>query len=217
MKKIIGIITSIIIIVAVILIIVIINNNNSNNLKISDISNIKDIYYKEYSNNLYYLNTINTSEKIFNNYNIISEFLKNKYPSLKFIVNSDSNGNELRTTFILYQIIDQALVENTLLTINIENGKVVNFDDSNVKDNFINSNIKAIINVKKNDIKQEALELVKSNVNNVKDNLNGKCSLRYNKQNGFFYIVTFNNNSYVSFDVNTGKVLKVYFFNGIYD
>ena len=216
MKKIIGIITSIIIIVAVILIIVIINNNN-NNLKISDISNIKDIDYIEYSDNLYYLNPINTSEKIFNNYNIISEFLKNKYPSLKFIVNSDSNGNEIITTFILYQIIDQALVENTLLTINIENGKVVNFDDSNVKDNFINSNIKAIINVKKNDIKQEALELVRSNVSNVEDNLKGNCYLKYNKQNGFFYLVTFNNNSYVSFDVNTGKVLKVYFFNGIYD
>lgn len=209
--------------------------NISNIIVNASISNIQERKYNKISNNLYYTDELIESkghddkERILNYYKTISNYLDVKYPTLSFYIanfnydtlKKDNNG----IIFNIYQIIDMAIINNTMFSIDMENGKIIEqdysdlgFDDS---DNFIFSSLKATKNVNINDVKKIALDLAQEHADEIFASssssrvIKGECYLKYNDENKFYYTVILNNGSYVNIDTITGNVIDSYFFNGI--
>ena len=189
------------------------------------------------SSNLYYTDELienkgqGNKEEILSYYKTISNYLKQKYPSLSFYIanfnydtlNKDNNG----MIFNVYQILDMAIVDNTMFSIDMENGKIKEYDYSDLgftdSDNFIYNNLEVTNNVNINDVKKTALDLAQKNADQIftphssSKVIKGECYLKYDNENQFYYTVVLNNGSYVNIDVITGRVIDTYFFNGIMD
>lgn len=211
-------------------------SNSSNTVVITSISNIQEREYHKISNNLYYTDDLienkghEDKEKILDYYKTISNYLDKKYPTLSFYItnfnydtlNKDNNG----IVFNVYQIIDMAIIDKTMFSIDMENGKVIEYDYSDLgfadSDNFIFSNLKATNNVNIDDAKEKALDLAQQHADEIFTSnsssrvIKGECYLKYNDENKFYYTVILNNGSYVNIDTITGNVIGSYFFNGIY-
>lgn len=211
--------------------------NTSDTIVITtSISNIQEREYHKIANNLYYTDDLieykgqESKENILNYYKTISNYLEQKYPSLSFYItnfnydtlNKENNG----MIFNIYQMIDMAIIEKTEFSIDMENGKVIEYDYSDLgftdSDNFIFSNLKVTNNVNIDDIKKKALDLAEKHANEIFTSsssskvVEGECYLKYNDENKFYYSVVLNNGSYVNIDTITGNVIDTYFFNGIY-
>ena len=129
--------------------------------------------------------------------------------------------------FNLYQMMDMAIVDNTMFSIYMENGEIKEYDYSDdeaiISNNFIYNNLEIKSNVNINEIKKIALDLAKEHAkqiftsDNVLKVIKGEYYLKYNNENKFCYTVVLNNGSYVNIDVITGRVIDTYFFNGIFD
>lgn len=211
--------------------------NASNTIVNTSISNIQERQYNKISSNLYYTDELienkgqGNKEEILSYYKTISNYLKQKYPSLSFYIanfnydtlNKDNNG----MIFNVYQILDMAIVDNTMFSIDMENGKIKEYDYSDLgftdSDNFIYNNLEVTNNVNINDVKKTALDLAQKNADQIftphssSKVIKGECYLKYDNENQFYYTVVLNNGSYVNIDVITGRVIDTYFFNGIMD
>ena len=211
-------------------------SSSSNTVFNNFISNIQEREYHKISNNLYYTDDLienkghEDKENILDYYKTISNYLDKKYPTLSFYIanfnydtlNEDNNG----IIFNVYQIIDMAIVDETMFSIDMENGKVIEYDYSDLgfanSANFIFGNLKAtnIINI--DDVKEKALDLAQQHSGEIFTSssplrvIKGECYLKYNDENKFYYTVILNNGSYVNIDAITGNVIDSYFFNGIY-
>lgn len=210
-------------------------SNSSNTTVITSISNIKEREYHKISNNLYYTDDLienkdhEDKEKILDYYKTISNYLDKKYPTLSFYIanfNYDTLSNNNRIVFNICQIIDMAIVDKTILSIDMENGKVIEHDYSDLgsvdSTNFIFSDLKATNNVNIDDVKEKALDLAQQHADKIFTSsssskvIKGECYLKYSDENKFYYTVILNNGSYVNIDTTTGNVIDSYFFNGIY-
>ncbi len=201
----------------------------------TSISNIQERKYNKISNNLYYTDELienkrqENKEEILSYYKTISNYLEQKYPSLSFYIdnfnydtlNKDNNG----MIFNIYQMLDMAIVNNTMFSIDMENAKIKENDHSDSEftdsDNFIYNNLEITNNVNINDVKKTALDLAQKHADQIFTSnasskvIKGECYLKYDNENKFYYTVVLNNGSYVNIDVITGRVINTYFFNGI--
>ena len=230
------IIIGIAIALAIMIIIGIAVNFIFNTVDNTSISNIQEREYHKISNNLYYTDDLIENKgnedkgKILNYYKTISNYLDKKYPTLSFYIanfnydtlNEDNNG----IIFNVYQMIDMAIIDKTMFSIDMENGKVIEHDYSDLgfadSDNFIFSNLKATNNVNIDDVKEKALDLAQQHSDEIFKSssssrvIKGECYLKYNNENNFYYKFILNNGSYVNIDAKTGNVIDSNFFNGIY-
>ena len=234
-KLTIGIVIALAIIIIIVTVVKSISNI-SNTIVITSVSNIQEREYHKILNNLYYTDELienkghEDKETILSYYKTISNYLEKKYPTLSFYItnfnydtlNEKNNG----IVFNLYQIIDMAIVDKTMFSINMENAQVIEYDYKDLgftdSDNFIFSDLKATNNVNIDDIKKKALDLAQKHADEIFTSnssskvIKGECYLSYNDENKFYYKVILNNGSYVNVDTVTGEVIDMYFFNGIY-
>lgn len=155
-------------------------SNSSNTTVITSISNIKEREYHKISNNLYYTDDLienkdhEDKEKILDYYKTISNYLDKKYPTLSFYIanfNYDTLSDNNIIVFNICQIIDMAIVDKTILSIDMENGKVIEHDYSDLgsvdSTNFIFSDLKATNNVNIDDVKEKALDLAQQHADEI--------------------------------------------------
>ncbi len=191
----------------------------------ANLANIQERKYNKVLNNLYYTDELienkgkENKEEILSYYETIANYLEETYPSITFYIgnfNYDTLNNNM--IFMVYQMLDMAIVNKTNFSICIENGSIKE-EASSVPVNLLDNGLEASKRIDINDIKKTALDLAKQNVKKIFTNgssktIKGEYYLEYDN-NKFYYKVLLNNGSYVKVDVNTGKVIDSYFSNGI--
>lgn len=200
----------------------------TNNVHVS-LDDIQEVKYNKLNNNLYYTDYLIESkgkddkEIILEYYEIISNYLSIQFPSLSFCItnlNYDTlNGQNNEITFNLYQLVDMAVIDETMFSLKIKDGKIIEYYDIEAS-NFIQNSTIGKTSISINDSKEIALDLAKENydkmfANNDKSRkITGTVYLRYNKQDNFYYYISLNS-SYVKISAATGKIIDSYFFNGL--
>ena len=183
--------------------------------------------------NLYYTNELiqekshNRKAVILKYYRTISDYLKTKYPSLSFCItnlNYASFDDEYDTIiFVLNQLMDGAIIDQAIFSLNIENGKIVEYDDDDSNSNFfILEPDKAVNLMDANQAINTAIALFQSNADQIFTSIDtsrtrsGECYLKYDGEKFYYTIVLNGGGSFVNVDAVTGEVIESFFFNGIF-
>ena len=224
-KKIIPIIIALVVGGIVLSIILILRNNVS-------VGEIRDKKYKKINNNLYYEDELiatkgrNNKESILKYYEMISNYMANKFPDIDFFIyNINFYDLDNKIYFNGYQLINMVLIENSNFTLSITDNNI-NEDVFLGNHYFINRDIDTKNIIDSNEAKQKALDLAKKNSDKMfskmdsdlydSKKIEGECYLAYDQENNLCYKVVMNNGSYVSINARNGEVIKTYFFNGMY-
>lgn len=179
--------------------------------------------YKKIGDNLYYLDELienkgRDKNEVLNFYQIISNYIKENFACDIYISNLNYDVNEMY--FNGYQMIDGVIIVDTFFTITIQNNKVSGFYSVNGYNFMDESAVDTNELLSIAEIKETASKLATENADIMLETsntnvINGEIYLEYDKENGLYYKVVLNNDSYIKINAMTGNIIDTHFFNGI--
>ena len=179
--------------------------------------------YKKIGDNLYYLDELienkgRDKNDVLNFYQIISNYIKENFACDIYISNLNYDVNEMY--FNGYQMIDGVIIVDTFFTITIQNNKVSGFYSVNGYNFMDESAVDTNELLSIAEIKETASKLATENADIMLETsntnvINGEIYLEYDKENGLYYKVVLNNDSYIKINAMTGNIIDTHFFNGI--
>ena len=179
--------------------------------------------YKKIGDNLYYLDELienkgRDKNEVLNFYQIISNYIKENFACDIYISNLNYDVNEMY--FNGYQMIDGVIILDTFFTITIQNNKVSGFYSVNGYNFMDESAVDTNELLSIAEIKETASKLATENADIMLETsntnvINGEIYLEYDKENGLYYKVVLNNDSYIKINAMTGNIIDTHFFNGI--